>query len=359
MKAVIIEEFGAPVQLREVEPQPVSPCEVRIEVGASGICHSDYSIASGQYPAMTIPLVLGHEGAGRVIEVGSAVRRVAPGDRVICTFVPACGICWQCLSGRSHLCETNGKVEKPKLMYDGRLIAALSGLGTMAPLMTVHETNVVKVETDLPDEQLALIGCGITTGVGSALWTARVEPGASVAIFGCGGVGLAVLQGARIAGAAELIAVDPFASKREMALAMGATHAIDPTAEDPVARIREITRGRGAEYTFEVISTPATMRQTYDAACNGGTATMVGSLSPSLELALPANGIHLTGKRLLGSAYGSAQVQRDMPRLVALAEAGRLDVGSMVSRRISLGEVNEAFDAMKRGEVVRSVITSF
>jgi S-(hydroxymethyl)glutathione dehydrogenase/alcohol dehydrogenase len=232
----------------------------------------------------------------------------------------------------------------------------MTGLGTMAEQMTVNEANLVKVETDLPDELLALIGCGVTTGAGAAMWTAQVEPGTSVAIFGCGGVGLSALQGARIAGAAQIIAVDPFPAKRAAALEMGATHVVDPTDGDSVAAVKELTGGRGAEYTFEVVGLVETMRQAYDAAAMGGTVTFVGALRPDIELGLPANALHADGKRVLGSVYGSAQVRRDMPRLVALAEAGRLNLGGMVTRRMGLEDVNIAMDAIDAGETIRSVL---
>ena len=238
----------------------------------------------------------------------------------------------------------------------GEKITAMVGLGTMAELMTVHEASLVAVQTELPDEQLALIGCGVTTGVGSALFAAQVEPGSSVAVFGCGGVGLSVLQGAKIAGAAELIAVDPAPLKREAALRLGATAVVDPNAVDAVAEVRRLTQGRGAEYTFEVVGSVDLMRTAYDAACRGGVVTFVGALRSDLQITLPANALHADGKRIVGSNYGSAQVRRDMPRIVALAEAGRLDLGAMVSARISLDDANDAFRAMLAGEVIRSVI---
>jgi S-(hydroxymethyl)glutathione dehydrogenase/alcohol dehydrogenase len=340
-----------------MEELPLGAHEIRLETGASGICHSDWFAAHGNYPNLALPMVLGHEGSGTVVDVGADVRRVRRGDRVICTIYPICGNCWQCWNGRTHLCEGTGRVGgMPVLRRDGADIPTLAGLGTMAERMTVNEVNVVKVETDLPAEQLALIGCGVTTGVGSALWAAEVKPGSTVAIWGCGGVGLSILQGARIAGAAEIIAIDPFDSKREAAIQFGATHSVDPTREDAVARVKEITRGRGAEYTFEAVSTLDTMRNAYDAACRGGTVTFVGGLPWDLQFCLPANAIHMEAKRILGSAYGSAQALRDIPRLVALAETGRLDLAGMVSRRIGLADVDAAFAAMERGEVIRSVI---
>ena len=357
MKAVIVEAYGEPLVVSEVEELPLGAHELRLHTGASGVCHSDLSIAKGEYPA-PVPLVLGHEGVGTVVEVGEAVTGARPGDRVIGTFVPACGTCWQCQAGRSHCCDGSGRIgDPPRVRRDGVDIPSLCGLGTMAESMRANEVNVVKVETDLPDDQLALIGCGVTTGVGAALWTAEVKPGSSVAVFGCGGVGLSVLQGARIAGAALIIAIDLFESKRKAALDQGATHVIDPEDGDVVGQLQAITKGRGVEYTFEAIATLGTMRQAYDATCKGGTVTYVGGLSSKAELSLPANMLHLQAKRLLGSAYGSAQVRRHIPQLITLVETGRLDLGSMVTRRIGLHDVDAAFTAMEQGEVIRSVIT--
>lgn len=207
----------------------------------------------------------------------------------------------------------------------------MTGVGSMAELMTVHETKVVRVDTDLPDEQLALVGCAVTTGVGAALWTAGVKAGSTVAIFGCGGVGQAAIQGAHLASAARIIAIDPVPLKREAALRLGATEAVDPLSADAVEQVRELTGGRGAEYTFDVAGRVDTMRQAFEAACLGGTVTFVGGPQSGLELALPANLMRSQGKRILGSHYGSAQIHRDMPRLVKLAEVGRLDIADMVS----------------------------
>lgn len=356
MRAVILEEYHRPLVVDDVEPVALGPRDVRVRTGASGVCHSDLSALRGQYPFVP-PIVLGHEGAGTVTEVGAAVDGLRPGDRVIASFVAYCGQCYQCMRGRGQICERSAELgARPRVTRDGVPLIAMTGLGTMAEEMTVHEASLVKVETDLPDEQLALVGCGVTTGTGAALWTARVEPGASVAVFGCGGVGLSALQGAVIAGASQVIAVDPFPLKREVAVAHGATHTVDPGDGDPVAQVLELTGGRGAEYTFEVVGLLETMRQAYDAACMGGTVTFVGALRPDVELALPANALHAHAKRVLGSVYGSAQVRRDMPKLVAMAEAGRLDLGGMVTRRVPLDGVNDAMAAIESGEVIRSVL---
>jgi S-(hydroxymethyl)glutathione dehydrogenase/alcohol dehydrogenase len=303
------------------------------------------------------PIVLGHEGAGRVVEVGSAVSGLSPGDRVITSWVSFCGRCYQCLHGRGHLCELQAFLAgRPRVIRDGAELPAMTGLGTMAELMTVDEASLVRVDTDLPDDQLALIGCGVTTGVGAALWTAGVMPGTSVAVLGCGGVGQATIQGASIAGAATIIAIDPVELKRQEALRNGATNAIDPADGDTVEQVRSLTEGRGAEYTFEVAGRLETLRQAFDAACDGGTITVVGAPPSDREFSLPANALRARGKRLLGSQYGSAQIRRDMPRLVRLAESGRLQISGMVSRRMPLTEANEAIEAIATGDVIRSVL---
>jgi S-(hydroxymethyl)glutathione dehydrogenase/alcohol dehydrogenase len=239
---------------------------------------------------------------------------------------------------------------------DGSAVIGASGLGTFADEMTVDESMLVRVETDLPSEQLALIGCGITTGVGAALNTARVQPGATVTVIGCGGVGQSVIQGARIAGASRIFAVDPVEMKRKTAEQFGATDLIDPADGDPVEQIRAATGGRGTDYAFEVIGLPQTILQAFQAARRGGTVVVVGMPRFDAEVTFPAMSLFAESKQMLGCMYGSAQVRRDFPRFVQLVETGRLDVGSMVSRHISLDEVNDAFRAMEAGEVIRSVI---
>jgi S-(hydroxymethyl)glutathione dehydrogenase/alcohol dehydrogenase len=356
VRAAVLEKFDFPLVVHEIEPLPLGPHDVRVEVGASGVCHSDLSAQRGQYP-FELPIVIGHEGAGRVLEVGSDVTLVKPGDTVIAAFVAACGHCWQCVRDRSHLCEEARAIgQAPHAAIDGAALKSMAGLGTMAQEMSVHESSLVPVQTDLPFEQLALIGCGVTTGVGSALWTAQVTPGSSVAVFGCGGVGLSVLQGAVIAGAARVIAVDLALPKLDTARSLGATDVVRVDSGDVVEQVRSLTSGRGADFTFEVVGSPVVMRQAYDAACRGGTVTFVGAMSSDLALSLPANDLHSSSKRLLGSAYGSAQVRRHMPQLVSLAQAGRLNLAAMVSRSLPLDQVNEALDAMESGEVVRSVL---
>jgi S-(hydroxymethyl)glutathione dehydrogenase/alcohol dehydrogenase len=230
------------------------------------------------------------------------------------------------------------------------------GLGTFAEYMTVNVASVVKVETDLPDEQLALIGCGVTTGVGAVLNTAEVTPGSTVAIIGCGGVGQSVIQGARIAGATQIIAIDPIALKRDTAVAFGATHVIDPLESDSVESVRELTEGRGADYAFEVIGLPTTMVQAHAMIRPGGTAVLVGVPSSGAEVTFNARNLQSGGRKIIGCTYGSAQVKRDFVDFISFAERGLLDLGAMVTRTISLSEVGEAFRALISGEVIRTVI---
>jgi len=343
--------------VEELTPVAPGPRDVVVNVDASGVCHSDLSVLNGSLP-LPPPCILGHEGTGIVESVGNEVTRVKPGDRVIASFTPACGVCWYCLHDQSNLCEHMGAVSvAPKATRaDGTQMIAMTGLGTFSDLMTVDEASLVKVQTDLPAEQLALIGCGVTTGVGAALNTARVEPGSSVAVIGCGGVGQAVIQGARIAGAARIFAIDPVEMKRKAAEELGATDLVDPAQGDPVEQVKAATGGRGADFAFEVIGLPETIVQAYNTARRGGTAVVVGMPRVDSMVTLPGFQLFFEEKKLLGCVYGSAQVRRDFPRFVSLVETGRLDLNAMVSRRIKIDEINDAFRAVQAGEVIRSVI---
>jgi S-(hydroxymethyl)glutathione dehydrogenase/alcohol dehydrogenase len=360
MKAAIFEGVDQPLAVEQVDLRPPGPHDVVVEVEASGVCHSDLSLKNG-YVGIMPGTVLGHEGAGTVLEVGSEVTKVAPGDRIVASFIPACGTCWFCLHDQSHLCDTEFEVMMSMRgnRTDGSQYTTMTGLGTFAEAMTCNQSSIVKIQSDLPDEQLALIGCGITTGVGAALNTAQVHPGATVAVIGCGGVGQAVIQGARIAGAARIIAVDPVEMKRKTAEQLGATDGVDPSAGDPVAQVQQLTSGRGVDYAFEVIGLPETTLQAYNMVRKGGTAVMVGMTRAEAQITLPTFDLFFNEKTLKGCKYGSGQVRRDFQRFVDLIETGRLDTADMVSRTIQLDQVNEAFEAMERGEVIRSVITQF
>lgn len=357
MRAAVFVGVEQPLAIENVNPAGPGPGDVIVAIGASGVCHSDLSIMRGYVP-LPPGVILGHEGTGRVVEVGKDVTKVRPGDRVVASFVPACGVCWFCVHEQSNHCE-----REPETMMtprgtrsDGSPYVCMTGLGTFAEAITASEDSVVRIEGDVKDEQLALIGCGVTTGVGAALNTARVTPGATVAVVGCGGVGQAVVQGARIAGAARIIAVDTVPMKREQARTFGATDVVDPQQGDAVEQVKSLTAGRGVDYAFEVIGLPETILQTYNMARNGGTVCIVGMSRMDAQVTFPAFQLFYEEKKILGCKYGSAQVRRDFQRFIDLIETGRLDIGHMVSRTIRLDQVNDAFRAMEAGEVIRSVI---
>ena len=357
MRVAVAYEVGEPLVVEDLPTPAVGPTDVLVRLLASGICHTDLTVIRG-LSNLSLPIVPGHEGCGMVEAVGAEVRRVDVGDRVVAAVSPACGRCWWCLNGLSNHCELGPAVLQAKrfALAGGRSATAVCGCGTFAEAMVVHEASVVPVRTGLADEELALLGCGVTTGVGAALNTAEVTPGSSVAVVGCGGVGQSVIQGARIAGASTIAAVDPAAARRDASLKVGATHALDPAAGDPVAAVRDLTDGRGADFTFEVVGRPELIVQAFDMARPQGTVTVVGMPAKDDVITLPALRAVFSGKRLAGSKVGGAQILRDIPRFVRLAEAGQLDLGSLVSRRIPLDEVNEGIAALDQAEGVRTVI---
>jgi len=357
VKVAVAYEVGEPLVVEDLPTPDIGPSDVLVRLLAGGICHTDLTVIRG-LSNLPLPIVPGHEGCGIVEAVGPEVRRAKVGDRVLASVSPACGRCWWCLNGMSNHCELGPVVLQTKrfALDGGRTATAVCGCGTFAEAMVVNEASIVPVQTDLVDEQLALLGCGVTTGVGAALNTAGVTPGSSVAVVGCGGVGQSVIQGARIAGASTIVAVDPAAGRRDASLKVGATHALDPAAGDPVAAVRDLTSGRGADFTFEVVGRPELIVQAFDMARPAGTVTVVGMPSKDDVITLPALRAVFSGKRLAGSKVGGAQILRDIPRFVRLAESGQLDLGSLVSRRISLADVNDGIEALDQAEGVRTVI---
>jgi S-(hydroxymethyl)glutathione dehydrogenase/alcohol dehydrogenase len=350
-------EIGAPLDVMDVPTPAIGPRDVLVRVTASGICRTDLSIINGLTP-LPLPMVPGHEGCGVVEQVGADVRRVRVGDRVLTSVTPACGACWWCVNGMSNHCELNAAVKAmPRYaLADGRVATAGCGCGTFAEAAVVHEASVVPVTTDLPDEQLALLGCGVTTGLGAALNTAGVTPGSSVAVIGCGGVGQAVVQGAHIAGASVIIAVDPSADRRSASLRAGATHPLDPSAGDVVAQVRELTGGRGVDFSFEAVGRAELLVEAFDMARKEGTVTFVGMPAVGEQLVLPATAAIFSGKRMAGSVVGGAQILRDFPRFIRLAESGRLDLASMVSHRITLADINDGIALTAQADGVRTVV---
>jgi S-(hydroxymethyl)glutathione dehydrogenase/alcohol dehydrogenase len=359
MKAAVLQSIPGELVIEDVAIEKPQRGEVLVRTAAAGLCHSDLHFMEGKYPYMT-PTVPGHESAGVVEAVGEDVTYVQPGDHVITCLSVFCGHCDYCLSGRTNLCSNHAATQRSdgssRLSMNGQPVFQFLELSSFGEYMLVHQNAVVKVTKDIPLDRAALIGCGVTTGVGAVFNTARVQAGSTVAVIGCGGVGQAVIQGARIAGAGRIIAIDPQPLKQKMAKQLGATDVVDPSKGDAVEQVKALTGGRGADYAFEVIGLPETIATTYQLARRGGEVIIVGMARFDAQFTLPAFGIFFEQKTVKGCKYGSAQVRRDFPRFVDLIETGRLDISSMVSKTIKLEGVNDAFKAMEAGEVIRSVI---
>ncbi len=355
MQAAVLTELNKDLEIRnDVEVCDLGAKDVRVKIGSSGVCHSDVSVQNGTIPSGT-PTVLGHEGAGIVQEVGEAVTSVVAGDKVILSFMPACSVCTPCLRHQSYLCdESTAQARAAHFMVGGNLTVGMTGLGTFAEELIVGEAGVVKIASDIPLDIAALIGCGVTTGVGAAINSAGVTPGSSVIVFGCGGVGISAIQGARIAGASAILAVDTVESKLEQAKHFGATHVTTPDGVEDAKN--SITGGEGFDFALECIGNPHTIRATYDAARRGGKAVIVGVGRVEEMVQFSAFELFYGDKTLRGSLYGSSNVRTFMPHLLSLWRAGKLDLESMISRRIKLDEVNDAFRAMQAGEVIRTII---
>ncbi|HZU78871.1 MAG TPA: Zn-dependent alcohol dehydrogenase [Acidimicrobiales bacterium] len=355
--ASVLHGVGEPFTVQEIELADPGPHDVVVKMAASGVCHSDLSVQNGAIPFM-FPTVLGHEDAGVVERVGSAVTRVAPGDHVVLTWIPPCRYCYWCLAGQPMLCE-NGLAAALGGEYaslDGvRLVRGL-GTATFAERTLVPEGEVVRIDPSVPLELAALVGCALSTGVGAVWNTAQIAPGSSVAVVGCGGVGLSVIQGARLAGATTIVAVDPVPAKLDMAKSFGATATVDATVGDVIGAIREATAGRGPDTCFEVVGRAATIRTAFTATRRGGTVVLVGAGSPAEDVHFNAMELFVDAKTMKGCVYGSTDPDRDFPTLVELIRTGAIDAQGMVTQRVGLGDLNEAFAAMEQGTVARSVI---
>jgi S-(hydroxymethyl)glutathione dehydrogenase/alcohol dehydrogenase len=357
MKAAVLREIKKPLSIEDVEVGGPGPREVLIRTHAAGICHSDLHFQTGAY-FYPMPAVLGHESAGVVEAVGDQVRYVKPGDHVITCLSVFCGECDYCLGGRPSLCTKSGLQrgpgEPPRLAQRGQGVHQFLDLSSYAEQMLVHEHAVVKIREDMPLDRAALIGCGVTTGLGAVFRTAAVEVGDTIAVIGCGGVGLSAVQGGAIAGASRVIAVDTNPSKLELARKFGATDAVNPADGDPVAQVRELTRG-GVDHAFEAIGLKVTTEQSFQMLKNGGTATVIGMIPIGTKVEL--HGVDfLFEKKIQGCNMGSNRFRTDMPKYVDFYLSGKLNLDDLLSRRLSLAEVNEGFAALERGEVARSVI---
>ena len=356
MKAAIFEEANKPLTIEDVDIIDPRAGEVLVRTGCSGVCHSDLHFVDGSWQ-LPMSCVLGHEAAGVVEAIGEGVSYVKPGDRVIMSFRPFCGNCYYCLSGKPNLCTDPeiAAASATRLTWKGKPILQFASVGSFAEMMVTSENGLVKIPEEMPMAEAALIGCGVTTGVGAALYTANVQGGATVAIIGCGGIGLNIIQGCRIAGAANIIAIDIMESKLEMARQFGATHTINSKENDLDEAVKEITRGAGVEYAFEAIGVPAAATQAFNITRAGGTAVVVGMHPLGSEISVPGPAF-LEEKKLIGCMYGSTRFREHMPKLIDLFLQDRLDLTSLVSKRLELESVNEAFRLMKSGEVARSVL---
>jgi len=359
VKAAVMRANNAPFEIEEVEIDRPGLGEVLLRTAASGICHSDLTVLEGGLP-FPPPCILGHEPAGVVEEVGEGVDDFSPGDHVIGCTTRWCGVCRFCTEGRPYLCPTQYEGRpadsKPRLWDQaGDPIGQFANLSSFAEKMLCPERSLVKIRGDMPLDRAALIGCGVTTGLGAALRTVNIPAGASVAIVGCGGVGLAALQGARIGGAGQIIAVDNQAWKFDLARKLGATDCVDASDGDAVAAVHDLTGG-GADFVFECIGLVATVQQSVAMTGRGGTAVLVGVVPMTEMVPLSAADLTLQEKKVTGSYMGSNRFRFDMPKYIDFYLDGRLRLDEMISSRIELGEVNDAFDRLRKGEVARQVI---
>jgi len=357
MKACVLREVGAATSIEELTLRALRPHEVRVQVAASGVCHTDLSIRDGSMPSM-LPTTIGHEGAGVVVKTGADVTRVAAGDHVVLSWVAPCRACPHCLRGEPYLCVhglDHGFADPYAESADGPVWPAM-GCGTLGEETLLPERAVVPISPDLALEEAALLGCGVVTGVGAVVRTAQVRPGETVLVLGCGGVGLAAVQGARLSGAARVIAADRSASALERAGECGATDVVDAGATDVVNAVRELTNGVGVDHGIEVVGLSRTIRAAYDATRRGGIVTVVGAGLGDDDVRISALSLMADAKQIRGSVYGATDPDRDLPAMVDLARNGRLDLSALVTRRIGLADVEQAFTAMESGEVARSVV---
>ncbi|MDA8257547.1 MAG: Zn-dependent alcohol dehydrogenase [Betaproteobacteria bacterium] len=364
-RAVICREVGKPVVVETVSVDAPQRGEVMIKLAACGVCHSDLSATNGTLP-LPPPLVLGHEGAGSIVALGEGVGGFAGfaiGDHVVSSFVSMCGKCRYCQTGRPQLCDQAAKAgftlpDGTTRFRDaaGQPLNIFSGCGVMAEYATLHVDNVVKIDAAMPLDKAALIGCGVMTGVGAAVNTAKVEPGSATAVFGCGGVGLNAIQGCVIAGARIIVAVDTSDAKLDMARAFGATHTLNPKHEENVVKaLKKLTEG-GADYAFECVGYGEVAAQAYGCLRKGGTAVVVGVAGPKDTTTIRTATLTFEEKTLKGSYFGSARPQQDFPRLIGLYRNGRLKLDQLITRTYGIDEAPQAFADLAEGRNARGVI---
>ncbi|GHB25673.1 alcohol dehydrogenase [Streptomyces xanthochromogenes] len=357
MRAAVLHEIGQDKLdvVDDMEATGFGPGKVKLRVRATGLCHSDLSAMSGVLP-QPAPFVPGHEGAGEVVDVGDGVTSLKQGDRVLMCWLPACGACPSCKRGQTQLCLAGFmNAGTPNFRRSGGDVFGFAGTGTFAEEVVVAAGCAVPIPDDVPYEIAALIGCGVTTGLGAAINTAKVEAGSSVAVIGCGGVGISTIQGARVQGAAQIVAVDPVASRREAALRFGATEAVSP--EEFADAKQRITAGEGFDYVFEVVGRSATARTAYENTRRGGTLCVVGAGAMDDFFQVNMFELFFDEKRILPSMYGGGDVLRSYERAIALWRAGRIDLEGLITHRVQLAGINDALDQMRSGEALRTCIT--
>ena len=360
MKAAVLYEPNTPLKIEELDLKEPGPGEVMVKMVASGVCHSDWHVVKGEWSHVPLPSVLGHEGAGIVEAVGPTVTGVEPGDHVILAWRSSCGTCEMCQRGWPALCDRSPRVSsKPSVRETETAMNQMGGLGTFGSYTVVPAVAAVPIDKDVPFPQASLVGCGVTTGVGAAINTARVQPGSTTAVFGCGGVGLNCIQGCAIAGATTIIAVDLLDNKLELGREFGATHTVNASREDPVKAIQELTGGAGVHYAFEAIGlVEAPFVQSILCTRKRGITVWVGHAPIDTSVTIDARAL-VNEKTVIGSLYGSARPHIEFPRLLQLYKAGKLKLDELISRRFPLDEVNAAFEALGQGEVARSVLSFY
>lgn len=354
---------GEPIRVEEVELDPPGEHEVQVRVVAAGVCHSDYHVVTGELPSY-LPMALGHEGAGIIEAIGPGVTGYHVGQHVVLSFMPACGVCRACTSGHSNLCD-KGTATVPgaqldgtyRMHKDGKNVGQFCFVSTFSERTVVPDISLVPVSEHYPLNRAVLVGCGVLTGVGSAIHRARVRPGSIALVVGCGGVGSNIVQGAALAGAQMIIAVDIHDFKLEKARELGATHTINSRESDPLNEIRRLTGGAGVDYAFDAIALPDTTAQAYKALAKNGTLVIVG-LAPATQLSLPIAPLNLvlTQKAVMGVLYGDAQPRNDIPMMLKMYETGKIKLDELVTQSYTLDQINEAYADMVSGKIIRGVI---
>lgn len=361
MKAAVLYSYGEPLKVEEVDLAPPQEKEVKVKIEATGVCHSDLSIRDGRI-AFPVPCIPGHEAAGIVTEIGASVTKVKEGDHVVVCWTPSCGECWYCTHGEpihcQDLAEHHGfmRDRTSRLSVGGTPLFHGADAATFAEEAVLAESAVIKIDEDVPLDVAALVGCSVTTGVGSVLNTAKVPEGSTVAVIGCGGVGLNVIQGARIAGAQQIIGVDMVASKLDAARKFGATDVVDASKESTDSAVRDLTDGIGPDYAFEVIGNTKTVSQAIEMVRRGGYAVLVGVAPFGEQIPITPAILSLTGRSILGCFFGSAVPERDFLRMLDFWREGKLNLEGLVTQRGGLEDINGAFEAMEAGAVLRTVI---